>query len=131
MKHAGINRALTRVRFFYCFHLYDQENIGKIKGGLLKCEVCHVGIFFQKRETKSGKIVFVFNIIAALVIFYLLLMAIFNDFNPAYYKAIFLVAGISHTVSGVECYIQKGAKKEYLMDFGTGALFLLMALFWM
>lgn len=78
-----------------------------------------MGIFFIKRgNAKRTKANMIFNTMIAVAMVILLVMALINGKDLFYIKLIFLLAGISSTVDGIESYVQKEKRKVYLLDFG-------------
>lgn len=78
-----------------------------------------MGIFFIKRgNAKRTKANVLFNTMIAGAMVILLVMALINGKDLYYIKLIFLLAGISSIVDGIESYLQKEKRKVYLLDFG-------------
>ena len=78
-----------------------------------------MGIFFIKRgNAKRTKANVIFNTMIAGAMVILLVMALINGKDLYYIKLIFLLAGISSIVDGIESYLQKEKRKVYLLDFG-------------
>lgn len=78
-----------------------------------------MGIFFIKRgNAKRTKANVIFNTMIAGAMVILLVMALINGKAIFYIKLIFLLAGISSIVDGIESYLQKEKRKVYLLDFG-------------
>lgn len=78
-----------------------------------------MGIFFIKRgNAKRTKANVIFNTMIAGAMLILLVMALINGKDIFYIKLIFLLAGISSIVDGIESYLQKEKRKVYLLDFG-------------
>jgi len=83
-----------------------------------------MGLFFEKGPKKKSSIpVTVFRVLIVVAMVILLILAITNDFDFFFIKWLFIVAGVSSFVDGIEGYLQKVDKKFYIINFG-------FAIFW-
>ncbi|MGE7603472.1 hypothetical protein ACQKL5_13440 [Peribacillus sp. NPDC097675] len=89
-----------------------------------------MGLFFIKRgnakRTKANMILHTMIAMIAVLMIILLLMAVINGKELFYLKLIFLLAGISSIIDGLESYLQKEKRKVYLLDFGYALVWLLL-----
>ncbi|QBP39744.1 hypothetical protein [Paenisporosarcina antarctica] len=85
-----------------------------------------MGLFFEKvPKLNSSKTVTVFRSFIVVTMVTLLILAIINDFDFFFIKWLFIAAGISSFVDGIEGYLQKVDKKFYLFNFGFAVLWIL------
>ncbi|MGM9955198.1 MAG: hypothetical protein ACI35J_04950 [Peribacillus sp.] len=85
-----------------------------------------MGIFFIKRgNAKRTKANMILHTMIAVAMIILLVMAIINGKDFFYLKLIFLLAGISSIIDGMESYLQKEKRKVYLLDFGYALVWFL------
>lgn len=91
-----------------------------------------MGLFFKKRGNakKRTKVNIILNTITAIAMVVLLIMAIINGLDFVYFKLIFIVAGISSMIDGVESYLQKENRKVYFRDFGYAMVWFVLAFFY-
>lgn len=86
-----------------------------------------MGLFFEKvPKLSSSKKVTVFRALIVVTMVILLILAITNDLDLFFIKWLFIAAGVSSIVDGIEGYLQKVDKRFYLINFGFAVLWLLL-----
>lgn len=84
-----------------------------------------MGLFFEKRKYKSTKPFIFINVLMVMLIGFVLLMGIINNFEGFYVRLTFILVGVSFII-GLETYLHKEKSGVYLSSFGIGVLFIVL-----
>lgn len=85
-----------------------------------------MGLFFEKRKYKSTKPFIFINVLIVMLIGFVLLMGIINNFESFYVLLSFILVGVSFIIEGLETYLHKEKSWVYLSSFGIGVLFMIL-----
>ena len=87
-----------------------------------------MGLFFEKIvKKKSTKPFIIIKILITIVSLFMLVMGIVKD-NNFYFLWLFAILGVGSIIDGIESYFRKEDKMVYLLDFGFGVIFFILAL---
>lgn len=91
-----------------------------------------MGIFFKKVERKksSKPLSIIKNIMLAAMILFIVL-ALVNSTDSFFIRIVLILVGVFSFIEGIESYIQKEEKKNYLTELGFGVLFLYFGITWL
>lgn len=67
--------------------------------------------------------------LAAMILF--IVLALVNSTDSFFIRIVLILVGVFSCIEGIESYIQKEEKKNYLTELGFGVLFLYFGITWL
>ncbi|MFS0600096.1 hypothetical protein AB1L16_25815 [Peribacillus frigoritolerans] len=91
-----------------------------------------MGLFFEKREstkrTKRTKPFILISYLMRILMGFILILVIINDFNFNIIKYIILLLGIGSIIDGFESFLKKENTRQMLLDFGIAFMWFVVFL---
>jgi len=86
-----------------------------------------MGLFFEtKVKKKSTKPFIIIKIFMTIALLFMLVMVIFKG-SDYYFLWLFILLGVISIIDGIESYFQKEDKRVYLLNFGFGVIWFILA----
>lgn len=80
-----------------------------------------MGLFFEKSKQESSKPFKIINYFMILILVYLLIVTILNDFNSIYVGTLFLFIGGRFFIDAIENYLHKEQRK-FMINLGLAII---------
>ena len=88
-----------------------------------------MGLFSGESEKKKRtKPFFIIKILIKVAMMYMLVMGFISENTDFFFGWLFVLLGVNAIIDGIESYFQKEDKRVYLLNFGFGVIFLILAL---
>lgn len=89
-----------------------------------------MGLFFEKSKSTKPFIIIknVVGIITLLVMLMAVITSLITSFDFIYIRLLFILAGVSSIIDGIEHYVRRDNKWLYISDTGFGSLWLVLSL---